>query len=88
MTIMGIVTSKKGGKEATTLHVLGGFDAYQLNPDSGYVCQGQKAENIFVGGYDCSDLEIGQKIEIYYGKAITTAKGTFQPVTLIRVIED
>ena len=88
MTIVGIVTSERGGKNSTTLHVVGDFDAYQLNPDSGYICQGQTAESIYVGGHDCSGLEVGQEIEIYYGKAITTAKGTFQPVALIRVLSE
>ena len=88
MEIVGIATSERGGKKSTTLHVVGDFDAYQLNPESGYICLGQKVESVYVGGYDCSGLEVGQGIEIYYGKAITTAKGTFQPVALIRVLSE
>ena len=75
-----------GDKISTTLYVLSDFDSYFNNPESGRSCEGQKAESIYVGDYDCSDIEIGQTIEVYYGKAITTAKGTFQPVAMIRVL--
>lgn len=86
--IVGISASESNSRKATTLHLLGDFDAYQDNPSAGRTCVGKKAESVYVGDYDCSSLEVGQIVEIYYGKAITTAKGTFQPVTLIRVIED
>ncbi len=88
MEIVGISTNENGGKKATTLHLLSEFDAYQDNPSAGRACEGRKAESVYVGAYDCSALEIGQEIEIYYGKAITTAKGTFQPVALIRVLSE
>jgi len=85
-TIVGISVYESGDKTSTTLYVLSGFDPYFNNPESGRSCEGQKAESIYVGSYDCSDLEIGQTIKIFYGKAITTAKGTFQPVAMIRVL--
>lgn len=88
MIIVGISSNESGGRKSTTLHVLSEFDAYQNNPEVGRTCEGQKAESIYVGNYDCSELELGQEIEIYYGKAITTAKGTFQPVALIRVLSE
>lgn len=88
MFIVGISSNESGGRKSTTLHVLSEFDAYQNNPEAGRTCEGQKAESIYVGNYDCSELELGQEIEIYYGKAITTAKGTFQPVALIRVLSE
>lgn len=46
----------------------------------------EKAEAIYVGSYDISDLEIGMEIEIYYDKAVVTAKGTFQTVKKILVL--
>ncbi len=85
-TIVGISVYENGDKTSTTLHVLSDFDSYHNNPESGRSCEGQKAESIYVGSYDCSDLEIGQTIEIFYGKAITTAKGTYQPIAMIRVL--
>ena len=35
---------------------------------------------------DISDLEIGMEIEIFYDKAVVTAKGTFQTVKKIVVL--
>ena len=78
MTIVGISSNESGGRIYTTLHVVRDFDNYQ----------GQKGEAINAGGYDCSGLEVGQEIEVYYQKAIATAKGTFQPVALIRVLSE
>lgn len=87
MKVVGISYSESSnGKRSTTLYCLNAFDAYQDNPEAGRFCEGEKAESVYVGNYDCSEIEIGSEIEIYYGKAITTAKGTFQPVTLIRII--
>lgn len=87
-TIVGISVNESSDKTATTLYVLSNFDSYFNNPESGRSCEGQKAESIYVGNYDCSDLELGQEIEVFYGKAITTAKGTFQPVALIRIFSE
>ena len=47
----------------------------------------KKVESIYVGSIDCSALRVGQEIEVLYEKAITTAKGTFQPIKRIEVIE-
>ena len=47
---------------------------------------GKRTEAIYVGSYDISDLEIGMEIEIYYDKAVSTAKGTFQTVKKIIVL--
>ena len=88
MQLVGISSYENGGKKSSTLHVLREFDAYQDNPAAGRTCEGQCAESIYVGSYDCSGLEVGQDIEIYYGKAVTTAKGTFQPVALIRILSE
>lgn len=88
MFITGISRTESAGKISTTLHGLSPFDAYQNNPEAGRFCEGQKSESVYVGGYDCSDLKVGQEIEIYYGKAITTAKGTFQPVAMIRIVSE
>lgn len=88
MKLVGISYNDNNGKRTYTLYGICDFDPYYDNPESGRFCEGQKVESVYVGNYDCSDLEIGQTIEIYYGKAITTAKGTFQPVTLIRVLSE
>ncbi len=88
MTIVGISSNESGGRIYTTLHVVRDFDNYQNSPENGRFCVGQKVEAINAGGYDCSGLEVGQEIEVYYQKAIATAKGTFQPVALIRVLSE
>lgn len=85
--IIGISTSESSnGKINTTLYLASEFSEYQQNPEEGRSCVGRKAEAVYVGGYDCSSLRLGMKIEIYYDKAISTAKGTFQPVKRIEII--
>jgi len=74
------------GTVSTTLQLASEFDAYYDNPDAGRTCEGLKAESVYVGSYDCSKLKVGQEIEIFYDKAITTAKGTFQPVKKIEIV--
>ena len=45
---------------------------------------GQKAESIYAGYYDCSQLKVGDEIEIYYDKAMTLKSGkTFQTIKKI-----
>jgi len=85
--IIGIsVTESSNGKESTTIHLASNFSDYQDNPEEGRSCIGKRAESVYVGGYDCSALKLGMNIEIYYDKAISTAKGTFQPIKRIEVI--
>lgn len=80
------LTVSDSGRVSTTLHLSSEFPEYQDNPEEGRSCIGQKAESVYVGTYDCSALKVGMEIEIYYDKAITTAKGTFQPIKRIEVI--
>ncbi len=87
-TIVGISSNESGGKKYYTLHLVKPFDGFQNNPENGRFCEGQKVEAVNAGGYDCSRLEVGQEIEVYYEKAVTTSKGTFQPIALIRVISE
>ena len=43
-------------------------------------------ERIYVGAYDCSKIKVGMLIDISYDKAITTSKGTYQPIKRIDII--
>ena len=40
-----------------------------------------------MGKYDCSKLKVGDEIEVYFEKAVTTKTGTFQPVKKIEVTQ-
>ena len=85
--IIGIAsTVTESGRVSTTLHLATPFGDYFDNPEAGRTCVGQKVEAVYVGGYDCSSLSVGDTVEILYGKAITTAKGTFQPIKRIDVL--
>lgn len=88
MQIVGISsTEREDGRVFSTLYVEADFEAYFDNPEAGRTCSGRKVESISVGDYDCSDLEPGMFIDILYGKAINTARGTYQPIRRIDVIE-
>ena len=63
------------------------YNSYYENAEAGRGCIGKKVEAIYVGNIDCSALQVGQEIEVFYDKAITTAKGTFQPIKKINIIE-
>lgn len=89
MTLVGInSTVNANGVKVHTLHGLEEFDNYYNNPDSGRICLGKKAVSVYVGDYDVlgAGIKPGSEIEIYYDKAITTAKGTFQPIKRIDII--
>ena len=78
----------KTGEINWTLHGTDDFPPYYSN-DSSHGCEGNTCISEFVGSYDCSNLPLGAEIEIYYGKAITTSKGTsFQPVKRIAVLKE
>lgn len=83
---MNYVTNSLG-KKNTTLQVIDEYNPYYNNAEAGRGCVGMKAESIYVGDFDCSELKIGMDIEILYDRAITTSKGTFQPIKRIDVIE-
>lgn len=87
MTVVGInSTTNESGVKNSTLQLLEEYDSFYNNPAAGRSCIGKKASSVYVGGYDVSNLKIGMEIEIYYDKAITTAKGTFQQVKLIETL--
>ena len=87
MEIVGISsTTNTKDIRNTTLYVVKEFEDYYKSTDDSRECIGKKAEAIYVGSYDISDLEIGMEIEIYYDKAVVTAKGTFQTVKKILVL--
>ncbi|MCM1119218.1 MAG: hypothetical protein NC543_07645 [bacterium] len=88
MRIIGISsTEKEDGRVFSTLYVEQEFESYFDNPESGRICSGRKTDSVYVGDYDCSGLEPGMSIDILYGKAISTARGTYQPIRRIDVIE-
>lgn len=89
MIIVGMnTTTNSNGELNTTLYVTTEFDTYYDNPAAGRSCIGQKTESVFVGTYDCSKLKIGMDVEIYYDKAVTTSRGTFQSVKLINIVKN
>lgn len=87
MEIVGIsyTTNTKGTRNAT-IYVVKEFEDYYKSTDGSRGCAGKRTEAIYVGSYDTSDLEIGMEIEIFYDKAVVTAKGTFQTVKKILVL--
>lgn len=82
MTILGINCNiNSNGELVSTLHTSDDFPEYFNNADAGRHCIGKKVESIYVGTYDCSALKVGMEIDIYYDKAISTAKGgIYQPI--------
>lgn len=79
-------TTGSDGRKTTTLHVMTDFDSYYSNVEAGRGCVGKKVETIYAGDYDCSGIKPNMQIEVYYDKAISTSKGTFQPIKRIEVI--
>lgn len=75
------------GIVCTTLHLTDNFEPYYSNPEAGRGCEGQKVCSVYAGSYDCSALKVGTEIEIFYDKAVTTSRGTFQQVKKIEIIE-
>lgn len=89
MIIVGIsYTTNTNGVRATTLYVSDDFNAYYTNAEAGRGCMGKKVDTIYVGNYDCSNLKLGMNIDISYDKAVTGAKGTFQPIKRIDIIKE
>lgn len=88
MEIVGLnySTNTKGNK-VTTIQVLDDYNAYYNNPEGGRGCIGKKADSVYVGEYDCSELKVGMHIDVLYDKAVTTAKGSFQPIKKIEVLK-
>lgn len=88
MKVLGMnFSTNSNGQKTTTLHVAEEFNSYYSNVESGRGSIGMKVDTVYVGDYDCSSLKVGMDIEIFYEKAITTKKGTFQPIKKIEVIK-
>lgn len=89
MYLQGINYSKnQQGKRVSTIHVIQDFDDYFVDETAGRGCLGKKVESIYVGDYDCTGLKIGSKIDVFYNKAVTTSRGTFQTVKSIIVLNE
>lgn len=87
MTVIGMHRSANSkGERVTTLHVSEEFEPYYTDRATGRSCEGKKVSTIYVGTYDCSSIEIGSEIEVYYNKAIVSSKGTFQTIKHIEVM--
>lgn len=80
-------TKNPNGGKNTTLQVTDDYNTYYSDADAGRGCMGVKVDSIYVGDIDCSALKIGMDIDILYDKAITTTKGTFQPIKRIDIIK-
>ncbi|KAB1434310.1 hypothetical protein [Candidatus Galacturonibacter soehngenii] len=88
MKLVGLnyTTNANGGRN-TTLQVTEEYNAYYTNKETGRGCIGVKVDSIYIGDIDCSELKIGMELDILYDKAITTAKGTFQPIKRIDILK-
>lgn len=87
MEIIGISRCKNSrGQVTTTLHLADQFPAYFEDPSTGRSCFGRQVQTVFLNTYDASELEVGMEIDVYYDKAVTTAKGTFQTIKKIDII--
>ncbi|HBJ2623000.1 TPA: hypothetical protein LA827_002780 [Clostridium botulinum] len=88
MILVGMnFSTNASGVKTTTLHVNDDFNAYYINAEAGRGCIGKKTDSIYVGDFDCSALKVGMEIEVMYEKAITTKRGTFQPVKRIDILK-
>lgn len=87
MTVLGMShTINAKGETTTTLHVSDEFSQFHADIKAGRSCVGKRVETIYAGTYNCTALKVGMEIEVMYDKAITTAKGVFQPVKHIDIL--
>lgn len=87
MKIIGISsTTNEAGEKSYMLYITEPFPAYANDAEKGRQANGSKAEGLYLGKYDCSKLKVGDEIEVYFDKAVTTKTGTFQPVKKIEII--
>lgn len=87
MRIMGMnYSTNANGEKCFTIQGAFPYDPYYKNAEAGRNCIGERVESVYVGSYDCSNLKVGMEIEILYDKAIRTAKGMFQPIRRIDII--
>ena len=89
MKIIGIhYTVNDDGVQKSTLHVISEFDTFYSDSDGKRGCVGHKAESIYVGEYDVTNLKPGMMIEVSYGKAVSTRNGIYQPIQKIDVVSN
>lgn len=86
LTVLGIHRSIKNGITNTTLHVASEFPSYYNDKEAGRTSEGSMCQSIYVGSYDCSKILINSQIDILYDRAITTSKGTYQPIKCIDIL--
>ncbi len=87
MKIIGIhYTVNDDGVQKSTLHVISEFDTFYSDSDGKRGCVGHKAESIYVGEYDVTNLKVGMQIDVLYDRAISTRNGTYQPIKRIDVL--
>ncbi len=75
------------GHRTATLHLLCDYEPFYSDKEAGRFCTGNRVESVYVGDYDVSNLKPGMEIEIFYDKAVTTTKGTFQQVKKIEILK-
>lgn len=86
--IVGISGSiSEDGRRFTTIHGMCDFEDYYHNPETNRFCEGKQVEKINAGSFDCSNIRVGQNVEIYYSKAIQTKNGLYQPISSIIVAD-
>ena len=84
MKVVGMNYSVKANGKVTTLYVEQDFEPFYKDEDGTKGFVGKRAESIYAGYYDCSQLKVGDEIEIYYDKAMTLKSGkTFQTIKKI-----
>lgn len=87
MRIVGINWStNSSGEHCYTLHVVEPFNAYHTDAETGRGCIGERVDSIYCGTYACNHLKVNDVIEVYYDRAVSTAKGTYQSVKHIEVL--
>lgn len=77
--------TNKDGQMVTALHVTEPFDSYYYGDGKG--AEGLKVDTIYAGTVDCSKVQVGNEIEVFYDKAVTTKNGSYSPVKKIQIVE-
>jgi len=88
LILLGLHFTTNDGQRRTTLHVKYDFKSFYNNLQNGRGCIGERVEEIYIGDYDISglDLEVGSEIEVYFDKGVQTSKGIFQPVKKVELL--
>lgn len=85
--IEGILQGRsKAGEPVYTIFYSEDFGDYDNNPENGRFCKGRKTGEIYAHTYDCSNLEAGMEIEVFYEKAILFNGKPVQSVAFINIL--